>query len=241
MVSNLVSTSEKDYLEVDQPIRGQKYVSLSFLCPEDVLDDKNVFFFGEFMRSFSQDMDVLFKNLVEKYPEDKPLIDTIRGNHLEFFDANELQEKYRFFCKANINSLEDTFHEMNDFKTTIRGIKVRGVYANKKEGEAHILKLKATDTKHNIWLGDVGAWLPFADNPQAIENQTYPEAALNTLMREYNKNREDKAREFDSRKDQMLNGNKEFKVEVVETEGEDATKSLMEGEDVWLSRKKSEQ
>ena len=37
----------EDYLEEDKPIPGQKYVCLSFISPEKVLDDKNTFNFYE--------------------------------------------------------------------------------------------------------------------------------------------------------------------------------------------------
>lgn len=222
-----------DYLDVDPPIRGQKYVSLSYLCPEDVFDDKNVFVFGEFLKEFSSQMCTMFDRLTEKYPEDKDLIRTIRSNHADIFDPAELQEKYRFFYKTHADSLEEAFLEKNDFKTTVRGIKIRGVYATKKEGEAHILKLKNHDQRHNIWLGDMGAWLPFMDNPELMENQTYPEEALNNLMKEYINNRNKKDKFFEDRKKELM-----MKEEEGETSSIPPQLSAMEeGEDLWLKRK----
>lgn len=226
--------SKEDYLDVDPPVRGQKYVSLSYLCPEDILDDKNVFVFEEFLKGFSSQMAMLFDNLAQKYPDDKPLIDTIRENNLDLFDGKELQEKYRFFYKTNAASLEEVFHERNNFRTTIRGIKVRGVYANKKEGEAHIMKLKAHDKHHNIWLGEVGAWLPFADNPNEVENQTYPEESLNKLMKEYMKNREMSKEYFEKRHDEVL---KNAKSVLNHEEGTTSFQVMNNNEDVWLKRK----
>ena len=39
--SPVVYTKETDYLDEDKPIRGQNYVCLSFLSPEDVLANKD--------------------------------------------------------------------------------------------------------------------------------------------------------------------------------------------------------
>ena len=36
-----MAEQERDYLEVDQEIPGQKYVCLSFLSPESVIQNKN--------------------------------------------------------------------------------------------------------------------------------------------------------------------------------------------------------
>ena len=48
-----VPTKEVDYLDEDKPLRGQNYVCLSFLSPEDVLNNKEVFYF-EHYRTFFQ-------------------------------------------------------------------------------------------------------------------------------------------------------------------------------------------
>lgn len=237
-----------DYLDVDPPIRGQKYVSLSYLCPEDVLDDKNVFVFGEFLKDFSTQLCTLFDRLSEKYPTDKDMIRTIKMNNSDIFDPVELQDRYRFFYKTHYDSLEQSFLEKNEFKTCVRGIKIRGVYPTKKEADLHIQKLKTHDTKHNIWLGDLGAWLPFVDNPEVMDNQTYPEEALNNLMKEYVNNREKKDAMFNERK-QELTGKVVFDSHVESGDGvpdagdvagpsDSSTQfSVMSGDDLWLKRK----
>ena len=56
--STLVSTKEVDYLDEDKPIRGQIYVLLSFLSPEDVIVKKEAYIFSKFIEKFSGDMKV---------------------------------------------------------------------------------------------------------------------------------------------------------------------------------------
>ena len=40
----------EDFLENDDPIRGQEYVCLSFISPESVIADKNLFFVKKYMK-----------------------------------------------------------------------------------------------------------------------------------------------------------------------------------------------
>ena len=41
-----------DLLEEDKPISGQKFVCVSFISPENILKEKNHFFFQEFLKHY---------------------------------------------------------------------------------------------------------------------------------------------------------------------------------------------
>ena len=41
-----------DLLDEDKPISGQKFVCVSFVSPENILKDKNRFFFKEFLKYY---------------------------------------------------------------------------------------------------------------------------------------------------------------------------------------------
>jgi hypothetical protein len=49
----LVSTKEVDYLDEDKPIRGQNFVLVSFISPEDVIVNKEAYIFTKFTEKFS--------------------------------------------------------------------------------------------------------------------------------------------------------------------------------------------
>jgi hypothetical protein len=49
-----VTTKEFDYLDEDKPIRGQNFVLLSFLSPEDVIVNKEAYIFQKFIEKFSK-------------------------------------------------------------------------------------------------------------------------------------------------------------------------------------------
>ena len=41
-----------DLLEEDKPISGQKFVCVSFVSPETILKQKNIFFFEQFLKHY---------------------------------------------------------------------------------------------------------------------------------------------------------------------------------------------
>ena len=216
---------EVDFLEEDDPIGGQKFVLLSFLSPEKVLQDKDLFFFNEFLKDYEISWKI--KNL-EKY-----LADTVLGIRKTLFDeadrldnldlsgaalkckeaakqfqvedvldsykgfvnknkkdinTTKINEAYDEFIYKNGDNLEDEFHKKNAFQTTMRGLKVRGVYSNRVEAEGRAKKLQHKDKRHDILIGDVGKWLAWDPSPHKIPNQEYANDQLNTLMKAYNEN-----------------------------------------------------
>jgi hypothetical protein len=202
-METLVSTKVKDYLETDEPIRGQAFACISFICPEKVLNDKTTFMFNKFLSSIAPDVAGMFDNLVKRFPEAAGFIDNVRTSHDYLSDGEALQERFRAYMGINSGELEDEFHKLNDFRTTVRGVKIRGAYGSLDEAKARAEKLKIRDGDHNIWVGEVGAWLPFADNPDELENQEYAESALNTLMKSYKENIDKKDAHFAERSREM--------------------------------------
>lgn len=186
---NLVSTKEVDYLEEDKPIRGQNYVCLSFLSPEDVIKNKEVYFFEKFLAKFSNDMDELLEGLAMKYKDEVDAIKVIRENNAHLFNGSELQEAFRFYKRVNGENLEKEYLEKNNFQTSVRGIKVRGTFETLKEAQIRADTLRRLGDKNfDIFVGQVGVWCPWSPNPEDMQDQEYAESSLNTLMKEYNNN-----------------------------------------------------
>jgi len=204
----LVSTNEVDYLDEDKPIRNQNYCLLSFLSPEDVLKNKEVYYFSKFTDSFSKDLDSLFSNLQNKYPDDTELFKSIRDHHSYIFNSSDLNEQFKFFKSIKSTEVEADFHRENNFTTSIRGIKIRGVFDTIEEAKNRCEFLKKIDNKFDIFIGQVGCWCPFSPNPNDLENQEYSETQLNTLMKEYKKNMESKDEIFDKRRIDSINSSK---------------------------------
>jgi hypothetical protein len=124
-------------------------------------------------------------------------VDTISDDLKEFIQKNSaamrgstLKDSFDTFLFTNKTKLEDEFYAKNDFQTTVRGLKIRGVYSSQAEAVARSKKLQRLDTLHNIFLAEVGKWLPWDPEPNDVAEQEYAEDELNTLMKKYKENEE---------------------------------------------------
>ena len=115
-------------------------------------------------------------------------------------NASTIKQAYEDFMYKEGDRLEEEFHAKNDFMTTIRGVKVRGVYSTAKEAEMRDKKLQQKDKYVNIFIGEVGKWLPWDPEPHKIQEQEYAEDQLNTLMKKYKENEDNRDRFFEERR-----------------------------------------
>lgn len=74
---------------------------------------------------------------------------------------------------------------------TVCGIKIRGVYATEEEAKRRADYLVKMDPYHNIYVGNVGKWLPFEDNPEKAKDSNYMNSELNRLMKAYNQQQDE--------------------------------------------------
>lgn len=217
-----VPVTKEDFLDEDKPIRGQNYVCLSFISPEDILIQKDVYFFNKFLGSFSKNMEELIASLKAKYPNENETLELVKENYSYIFNVNELNEQYNFFKGNNSEDLEKEFHTLQEYRPTIRGIKVRGTFDTLKEAQVRAEVLKRMGDKFDIFIGQVGCWCPWSPNPNDLENQEYAETQLNTLMKKYKENTVNKEAEFGSRKaekmERIKQENERRKAEVEELE-----------------------
>ncbi len=230
-----VNAVTEDFLDEDPEIPSQKFVLLSFISPENVLQTKDKFLFQKFMTDYeiqykgksleqflgntilgiNRKIDAAVDELVKaEVPTEK--VDELRATRIpvesvmEQYQAylkkykgevtrTEIDEAYKDFMFRRGVELEDEFHKANNFQTTVRGLKVRGVYSTDAEAAARAKKLQRSDPLHNILLGVVGKWLPWDPTPNAIQDQEYAEDQLNNLMQSYKKNEENVANFYKER------------------------------------------
>jgi hypothetical protein len=233
-MATTVSTKECDYLEEDKPIRNQNFCLLSFVSPEDILINKEAFYFNRFLNNFSKDMKTLFDGIQAKYPDSGDLIDTLRTNHAYIFNSTEMNEQFKFFKSTNSTEIESDFHRENNFRTTIRGIKVRGVFDTLEEAKNRSEFLKRSDDKFNIYIAQVGCWCPWSPDPNDLQDQEYSESQLNTLMKQYKNNMESKDAVFESRKHDLIEKSKKSTSANVEV---DSLAKELEEIDPWTASK----
>lgn len=237
----MISTAEKDFLDNDPPIRGQNFVCLSFLHPEQVLKRKEAYFFTEYTRAFVQDALRVFEEMKEKYPDDKHVFESLADNHQGIFGGS-LDLDYKYFLETKQDELEKRFNAENEFRTSTQGLKVRGVFESMVEAQNQCHKLRKIDNeKFNIFVAEVGCWCPWNPNPNSIESQEFAETELNTLMSKYKDNMENANVFYDERKEIMKERMKEDeekklrKRESEEPPPEEDTS--LEDDDPWIKNK----
>ena len=197
---HLVPTNVQDFLDEDPPLRGQNFVCLSFLSPEEILANKEVFYFQQYLTRFSEELNKVVADMSERFPETRQVFENIKQVHPRYFNPAELQDDFRTFKELNSDRVEKAFHELNEFRTTVRGIKVRGVFDTAAEAKNRAEFLKRNGDKFDIFIGQVGCWCPWSPNPHDIPEQEYAETHLNTFMKKYKENMEHKNVVYEERK-----------------------------------------
>lgn len=104
---------------------------------------------------------------------------------------------------------EDKRAQYKDQK--ILGIKVRGVFETYEDAKSHADKLQKQDKFHNIFVGEVGKWLPFnvdISEMQTEDDPVYREQALNKYMKAYKDCLKEEEVSEKERKEESLKGAK---------------------------------
>ena len=124
--------------------------------------------------------------------------------NLADFKESSIVESYEKFMIVNRHRLEDEFHKQMNFQTTMHGLKVRGVYSNQEQANARAKALNKKDPYFNVFVADVGEWLPWDPEPEEVKDQEYQSDDLNKLMQAYRENSAKRDEFFEEEKRQKV-------------------------------------
>jgi hypothetical protein len=110
-----------------------------------------------------------------------------------------VENDFKQFIDKNEVSLNEQYAKDYSFQTSVRGIKVRGVFPTQQEAELRCKMLREVDPNHDVYVGPVGVWVPFHPEAYKTGRVEYLESELNELMHEKNKNEEKAKTAFDQR------------------------------------------
>jgi len=189
---------KQDFLEVDSELPGQRYVCLSFLSPEELIEERKAFNVCKFLQSYCKEQKLEYK---------------------------ELYSKYEDFVYKYSNELQRDFDEKNKFQTSMRGLKVRGTYSTKEEATNRAKKLQNIDSNFNVFVGEVGKWLPWDPCADGVQDEVFQNTQLNDMMEKYEENNINRDIFYEEQKREKIKAAKE---EVLRKKREEAEKRVKE-------------
>jgi hypothetical protein len=184
---------KEDFLEVDDPIGGQQFVCLSFVSPEDIIQNKEAFKTAKFLQSYAKDKGMKFNEVYEDY----------------------LNFQYKFQ-----DEIQKDYDSENKGQTNIRGVKVRGVYSSKEEAEARAKRLHRLDSTFHVFIGQVGYWLPWNPCADKIDDEKFLDSGLNELMEKYKENNINKDLMYEEEKREKMKAAQEEVLAAKKKEAE---------------------
>lgn len=197
-----------DLLDEDKPISGQNFACISFVSPEKILKQKQFFLFEQFLRvwdftksadkfrqflsfmshKYSINLDMLFEDFQGFCDEER-----------SYLSETTIEDDYQTFLDANEEKLDEQFSKEHSFQTSVRSIKVRGVFASQEEAELRCKMLREVDPNHDVYVGPVGMWMPWEPEAYKTGRVEYLEPELNKLMSEKMKNDKKAKEDFEKR------------------------------------------
>ena len=197
-----------DLCDEDPPIAGQKFACMSFVSPEKILKKREVFLFNQFIKNweFSKSMERYFEFIHFIAYKHNIKSDVLINDFNEFvkeesdkLKASGIEDDYKNFLDKQEDKLNEQFNRDHAFQTSVRGLKIRGVYNTQGEAEEKCKKRRESDPSHDIYVGPVGVWIPWDPDAYKTGRVEHMEAELNALHTEKMKNEELAKKEFEER------------------------------------------
>ena len=226
-----------DLCDEDPPIAGQKFACLSFVSPEKILKKRENYIFEQFLKQweFSKCMEksMDFLNfLAYKY---HLKIDDVMADFTEFvkdedvkMKASGVDDDFKTYMEKNEDKLNEQFQRAHAFQTSVRGMKLRGVFPTQEEAEMKCKKLREVDPNHDIFVGPVGMWIPWDPDAYKTGRIEFMEEELNQLHHEKLKNETKAKEEFERRVKETKQKAIKENIELAKKSGNVLTQTLNE-------------
>lgn len=226
-----------DLCDEDQPIAGQKFACMSFISPDKVLKKRELFLFDQFVRQWDikKSMDK-FSDFLHFFSYKYNLkIENVIKDYNEFVKEEEdklkefsVEDDWKNFLDKNEDKMNEKFNKENSFQTSVRGLKVRGVFPTQEEAEMKCKTLRESDANHDIFVGPVGVWIPWDPDAYKTGKVEFMEEELNQLHQEKLKNEARAKQEFENRIKDTKKKAIEENIKLAEKSGNVLTQTIDE-------------
>jgi len=217
------NTHYVDLLRQDAPLAGQAWGCFSFLSPEKIIKQKELFYFEQFLKTWDMNKSMekfhqfvnflafkyslspedLLNDLNDFVKEEREFIGSfasVEADFKNFLDKNETQLQHKFDVKyREENPPEEGEEEYGAFETSVRGFKARGNFGTEEEARMRSKLLREADPDFDIFVGPVGTWLPWEPEAYKTGEVQYLEEELNQLAHEKLANEQSAKNAFEER------------------------------------------
>lgn len=202
-----------DYLDEDPEVPTQRYCIISFLSPEKVIKQRSEFFNEKFVEWLDYEwkikgMEQYNSFLAKKYGlKVEDLFNDLQNFtkvHSAEIKKTDIHEQYQVFLLKHEKELDSQFTEKVDFRTNVRGVKVRRVFSELAECQMFAKVMQRRYPRDNLYVGKVGCWLPWDPSEHVMPEVEYAEQELNELMRKYKENEANREIFFEEEKAEKI-------------------------------------
>jgi hypothetical protein len=226
-----------DLLNEYPVIPSQLYGCYSFVSPEKIIKQKEIYLFEKFVKqwnftkSVSQFSDFLqfisFKyNLkIENLVEDFKQFVQEEENMLK---SNDVQGDFQTFLDKNEDKLSESFQKEHGFQTSVRGFANIGNFSTTEEAEMYAKKIRESVPHHDILVGRNFVWTPLDPDAYKTGKIEFMEEELNQLHHEKLKNEKKAKEDFDKRVYDAKKKAIEKNIELAKKSGNTLTQTMDE-------------
>ena len=197
-----------DLLSEDPVISSQQYGCYSFVSPEKIIKNRNIFMFEKFVKQWEYSKALsLFSDFTQflafKYNIQS---ETIMNDLVLFCKEEEnvlkredVEGDFKQFLDKNEERLAEEYNRSNKFQTSVRGFISRGNFGTVDEAEKYAKELRDRDSNHDIFVGKNFVWTPIDPDAYKTGRIEFLEEELNQLHHEKLINEKKAKEEFDKR------------------------------------------
>jgi hypothetical protein len=197
-----------DLLSEDPVIASQQYGCYSFVSPEKIIKNRNLFMFEKFVKQweyskalslfsdFTQFLSFKYNIQSESIMNDLVLFCKEEENVLK---REDVEGDFKQYLDKNEERLAEEYNRNNKFQTSVRGFISRGNFGTIDEAEKYAKELRDRDPNHDIFVGRNFVWTPMDPDAYKTGRIEFLEEELNQLHHEKLANEKKAKEEFDKR------------------------------------------
>jgi hypothetical protein len=197
-----------DLLNEYPTIASQMYGCYSFVSPEKIIKQKDMFMFEQFVKQwdftkslsiygdFLQFLAFKYNLKIESVIEDFKQFIKEEENSLK---AHDVVGDFAQFMDKNEDALNDSFQKKHGFQTSVRGFVNMGSFPTAEEAEKYAKETRERVPHHDILVGRNFVWTPLDPDAYKTGRIEFMEEELNQLHHEKLKNEKKAKEDFEKR------------------------------------------